>query len=241
MTRHLIKWAANCYPATWRKRYGEEFEATVEDMPALGWAAVWDVWKGAMAMQVQYGPNLKKMVAIFGLVGLALAWGVSLRIPDLYISQSTVQATNLEAKSLDQSVRKVLSRSSLSYLLLKHKLFESERTHMPLEDVIEMMSKRVSVKIATTAKDASKPAFTVGFAYEDAAAAQRVTDDLSSKIIEDYRSTNAAANGASLLTVLDSASRPDPIYPNRPVFALTGMLGGALLGTFWALFKRRKA
>ncbi len=238
MKRHLIKWAANLYPAAWRKRYGEEFQATVEDMPAPGWAAVWDVGRGAMAMQIQYGPNLKKMAAIFGLMGLALAWGVSLRIPDLYISQSTVQATNVEAKSLDQSVRKVLSRSSLSYLLLKHKLFESERTHMPLEDVIEKMTKRVSV---TAVGDDSKRSFKVGFAYEDAAAAQRVTDDLTAKIIEDNISTNAVAKGPGLLTVLDSASRPDPIYPNRPVFAFTGMLGGALLGTFWALFKRRKA
>ena len=191
-------------------------------------------------MRIQYGPNLKKMAAIFGLAGLVLAGGVSLRIPDLYVSQSTVQATNLEANLLDQSIRKVLSRSSLSYLLLKHKLFESERTHMPHEDVIEKMKKRISVT-TTTAKDDSKRAFRVGFAYEDAAAAQRVTDDLTAKIIEDNISTNAVAKGLGLLTVLDSASRPDPIYPNRPVFAFTGILGGALLGTFWALFKRRKA
>ena len=191
-------------------------------------------------MRIQYGPSLKKMAAIFGLAGLVLAGGVSLRIPDLYMSQSTVQSTNVEAKSLDQSVHRVLSRSSLSYLLLKHKLFESERTHMPLEDVIEMMRKRVSVT-TTTAKDDSKRFFRVGFAYEDAAAAQRVTDDLTAKIIEDNISTNASAKGPGLLTVLDSAARPDPMYPNRPVFAFTGMLGGALLGTFWALFKRRKA
>lgn len=241
MNRHLIKWAAALYPAAWRKRYGEEFVATVQDMPSPGWAAVWDVWKGAMAMQIQYGPNLKKMAAIFGLVGLVLAWGVSLKITDLYVSLSTVQASNVEAISLDQSDRKVLSRSTLSYLLLKHKLFESERTHVPLEVVIEMMRKRVSVNIATTSNDASKRAFTVGFAYEDASVAQRVTVDLTAKIIEANISTNAAANGAAVLTVPDSASRPEPIYPNRPVFAFTGMLAGMLLGTFGALLKRRKA
>jgi len=50
---------------------------------------------------------------------------------------------------------------------------------------------------------------------------------------------NSAAQGR--FVVLDTASRPDPIYPNRPVAAAMGLFGGALLGAVWAVWKRRRA
>jgi len=35
--RTLIRWAARLYPATWRNRYGAEFEALLDDIsPSLG-------------------------------------------------------------------------------------------------------------------------------------------------------------------------------------------------------------
>ena len=239
MTRRLIQWAARFYPPSWRERYGEEFAATVEDMPAPGWAGVWDVWKGAMAMQVRYSPKVKWTAAIFALVGLALGWGVSLRIPDVYISASTLRATNGDPDVLDQSLRRVLSRKRLVALIERHGLYKAERARSPLEDVIEKMSKSVHVS-RLAGKDTTKGDFTVGFANEDSVVARRVADDLVAALIEENLLASATQR-AGLITVLAPATDLGPIYPNRRVFVFTSMLGAAVLGAGWAVLKARTA
>lgn len=226
MTRRLVLWATSFYPLAWRKRYGEELLATVEDMPAPGWAVVWDVWKGALTMQIQYGRTVSTLAAFSG-VGLALAIGASMLIPDIYVSEAAIRSS-ATPMSLPQSLREVLSRPRLAALIEKHQLYASERASLPIEDIIEKMKKNVHAN--PIGKDPAKRAFAVGFAYEDGAVARSVTSDLV-----------AALTQAGDYSVLDSASNPSPIYPNRPIFAFTGWLAGALLGVVWAAVKRRQA
>jgi hypothetical protein len=47
LARSLIR----LYPAAWRKRYGAEFEALLEEAPQ-GWSAVFDLFTGAIRMQL---------------------------------------------------------------------------------------------------------------------------------------------------------------------------------------------
>lgn len=208
-------WAVHFYPTLWLQRYGDEFVATVEDMPAPGWAVVWNVWKGAIMMQINFGGSVNRLVA-FSLVGLALAWGLSWLIPDLYVSEATIRSSG-QSEPLQQSLRAVLGRPRLAVLIEKHQLYGSERARLPLEDIVEKMKNNIHV--SPVGKDPAKPAFAVGFAYEDGAVAQRVTADLV-----------AALTQLGQHSVLDAASNPSPIYPNRPVFAFTGLLAGGLLG-----------
>lgn len=218
-------WAASFYPSAWRKRYGEELLATVEDMPTPGWAVVWDVWKGALTMQIHYGRTVSRLAA-FSLIGLALAFGASWLIPDIYASEAAMRSS-ATPESLHQSLREVLARPRLAALIEKHRLYGSERAHMPLEDIIEKMKKNIHVN--PIGKDPAKRDLAVGFTYEDGAAARRVTSDLV-----------AALTHAGDYSVLDSASNPSPIYPNRPMFAFTAWLAGALLGVAWAAVKAVK-
>jgi len=52
--RRLIRLAARLYPASWRARYGAEFEALLNDMrPA--WRDVFDVVRGGLEMQIRWG------------------------------------------------------------------------------------------------------------------------------------------------------------------------------------------
>lgn len=231
MIRRTLGWAARLYPRAWRERYGEEFLATVEDMPAPGWAAVWDAGKGAIAMQLHHhGRVFLRRAAILGAAGFVLAGLISLQIPDEYYSRALVGAANVESKVLLRSVENVLSRQRLVELVDKHELYAELRTRLPLEDILETMRKSIKV----SAPKGAARAFEIGFLYEDGPLAQRVANDLVSALLQE----NRASTGAGLFTVLDAAPNPAPIYPNRPVFALSGLLGGALLGAIWALLRR---
>ena len=226
MRRRLTLWAAYFYPSAWRKRYGDEFIATVEDMPAPGWAAVWDAWKGATAMQIRHGRTLREL-ALFSVAGLAVAWGVSLGIPDLYVSEVAIRSTAKPA-ALSASLHNVLSRPQLKALIEKHQLYTSSHSRLPLEDIIEKMKK--DIHVSRNVSDRAPRALTVSFAYEGGAVAQRVTTDLA-----------AALAQTGLYSEFDSASKPSPIYPNRTMIALSGMFAGAVLGFAWTAWKRRWA
>ncbi len=234
MIRRALGWTARLYPSAWRERYGDEFLATVEDMPAPGWATVWDAAKGAIAMQLhQNGRTFFRRAAIFGLAGFLLAGLVSLQIPDEFHAAATLGAGNTDAESIRQAARRALSRGQLLELVDKHGLYASERARLPLEDIYGTMRNNIKVS-ALRGQDPSKRFFQLGFTYENGPLAQRVTNDLVAALLQE----NHAANGRVSLTVLDAPPNPSPIYPNRPVFALTGLLGGALLGAAWTLFRR---
>jgi hypothetical protein len=237
MNRRIIAFAARLYPAAWRKRYGEEFAATLEQMRAPGWAVLWDVGGGALKMQFQYRSQLIRVAAMCGAAGLAVAWGLSLRIPDVYLSESTIQSSTDDLTSLNPAFRRAVERSRLLGLIQKHNLYPAERSRLPLEEVTNKMANDISISNCAGG-DKARPAFKVGFAYTDPAIIQRVTDDLATGFARDT-APNSAAQGR--FVVLDTASRPDPIYPNRPVAAAMGLCGGALLGAVWAVWKRRRA
>ena len=60
--KHLLRILARLYPAAWRKRYGDEFEALIEDArPGLGGAL--DILKGALAMQFTSWTPLRVLAA----------------------------------------------------------------------------------------------------------------------------------------------------------------------------------
>jgi len=225
MNRHLIRWAMRLYPSAWRDRYGEEFKATLDDMPSPSIATAWDIFKGALLMRTQKAATLKMML-IFGLAGLLMAWGISSRIADQYLSESLLQASSLDRPTLDQSIGQILGRQNLVNLIEKHGLFAPERCCLPLEDLVEMTKKNVSI----TLKDSN---IAVGFKSTDPLIAQRVTSDLATML------TTAQTPGQ--ITILDNASSSMAFYPNRLNLALTGLLAGMLIGGAWAFVKARKA
>jgi hypothetical protein len=71
--KRWILWTARLYPRAWRERYGEEFDALVEDAGA-GWRDLWDVGRGAVFMQLSSGRTLV-YCALVGVALGAFAWG----------------------------------------------------------------------------------------------------------------------------------------------------------------------
>jgi uncharacterized protein involved in exopolysaccharide biosynthesis len=83
----LLRVLVRLYPAWWRQRYGNEFEALLEDVTP-GPREFLDIFKGALAMRI-------KTVGIIPVAGTligALAGGIiALQTPELFASSATIR------------------------------------------------------------------------------------------------------------------------------------------------------
>ena len=87
----LMRLAVAFYPAHWRARYGDEFEALLEDIHP-GWLDFWNVVIGGFAMRLtSIGPIPVALAAVGVLGGIAF----SLQVPELYRSSATVSTVLL--------------------------------------------------------------------------------------------------------------------------------------------------
>ncbi len=114
------------------------------------------------------------------------------RVPESYVSSTVTERVEDRLRSLAQQV---LSRTQLEKLIAEFNLFPDERRKYPLQDVIELMTKRVLIEplVATQAarRDTQSDAFRVSFDYQDPVVAQKVVEQLASFFIN----TNARDRG----------------------------------------------
>jgi uncharacterized protein involved in exopolysaccharide biosynthesis len=194
LARNLIR----LYPANWRERYGEEFEALLEDS-SPGWSAVIDLLKGAVKMQfnVRSFPKLAGGLALCGLLaGLAISFLVTPR----YVSQAALRVTTGPGRSLPfnpaerlmQMQQEILSRTSLSRIIQDPRLdlYRNQRARMPLEDVIEQMRTRdIQIRIESPGTHLESLAFNISFAYKDPVKAQQTVQALITRFVDSNLTT----------------------------------------------------
>src|SRR5690349_6733120 len=140
--KRLIAWGLWFYPRQWRRRYGCEFLALIEDSRPRA-ADLWDVIKGAMLMQLISG-SLPRIVAGFTAAGLLAAGTWTLLQPHRYISTSTIKINADELplermKRLQRAEQVALGRVSLAKIIQREDLYRDERRNQPLEDIIADM------------------------------------------------------------------------------------------------------
>jgi len=176
------------------------------------------------------------LVAFGGLAGLLLGLCVFLATPNTYVSKSVIRfdpqpANQKEAIDLGRpKIEELLSRPTLTTLIVNYHLYTSDLGKMPLEEVLEKMKQsiRISPVFIGGGKSSNKGPFfgaQVEFAYRDPAVAQRVVEDLTGRL--------------SGFEVLDAANLPNgPVSPNPKVLAFIGLLGGLSLGGFLTVFRR---
>jgi len=261
MRERLIRFAGRLYPLSWRRRYEVEFEALLEDT-SRDWRDVLDVVLGALKMQMMTW-NFGKITAAFGLAGALLCGALSfIAMPDRYTSiavlrltksllpgdpQPAIDNTEEFIKSLIYSA---LSRNSLADVIQKQGLYPRERARKPMEDVIERMRRDVSFE-----RIGDSNAFHVSFNYSDAEQARRTEQEVINRLMAANVTMRRASSrpgpdltGADRLPdrgynmeVLDPASLPKrPSWPNRPLIATTGLVGGLLLGVVTAVVARTR-
>jgi uncharacterized protein involved in exopolysaccharide biosynthesis len=179
------------YPASWRARYGEEFEALLEDSPITFQSTV-DLLKGAIGMHLSV-PQFPKLAVILSIAGLAGGLGISFIVPPRYVSQAELRLGPSYVKQgedvrrnltehLVQMENQILSRTSLSNIIQDPRLdlYKDERAHIPLEDVIERMrTQDIHIRIdSLSSEHRDSVAFSISFVHADRLKARQTVQAL---------------------------------------------------------------
>jgi hypothetical protein len=197
--RHVTRFLIRLYPATWRARYGEEFETLLEDS-SPSWTAIFDLLKGAIKMQL-FVPAFPKLALVLSVMGLFGGLAISFAVTPRYVSIAVMTLGNSLASPAPSEVRRdlveylmqteneILSRTSLSSVINDPRLdlYPRERAGTPLEDVIEKMRKKdILIRIETLGSNYLS--FGVTFTYPDRFKAQRTVQALVTKFSDSNQS-----------------------------------------------------
>ncbi len=222
------------YPSPWRKRYGTEFQALLEDVNP-GWRELFDVLGGALKMQLTTGATYWKLGAAFMIAGALIATVASFALTKEYTSTAVLRMTS-DLDGLAHAEQKVLSRKSLAQIIQDPALdlYPSERAKQPLEDVVEYMRTRsIHINVMYLRDKDKSTAFEVRFHYPDKQKAQAVVRTLVARLAEEFEPTKSGQN----LEILDSPTLPKLAdSPKRPEMLITGSAAGLLLGLLSAAF-----
>ncbi|HWB98388.1 MAG TPA: hypothetical protein VG672_16875, partial [Bryobacteraceae bacterium] len=160
-----------------------------------------------------------------------------------YLSEATV-GIQMPKEQLTDLMTQVMSRGNLKQVIEKAGLFEEERRHTPLEDVIDEMRRNIHVDPVSGSKQ--QTIFDVRFEYTDRVKAQKVVSALLSEFEREASSTVTAApslagrSPAPVLEVLDEPNIPlRPMKPNRVMVSSASGIGGVLLAGIISLVRRR--
>ena len=248
-----MKFLVRLYPRRWRERYGDEFSALLEDVNP-DWRTSFDIVKGALVMQMS-GWNVGRTLVGSGMIGALVAFAVSFAIPRQYISQAVIKIApqpglpSLAPAGINQEMtnrintlsQTILSRTRITSIISRYRLYQTERSRMPIEDVIEMMRKNIQIlPMGGPAPSVGRiPAFVVQFGYEDRYTAQRVVQDLVGRFIDENVQTPSYIR--TTLELIDPASLPqNPVSPRVPRIVTEGLVGGLALGGILAYVRRQR-
>ena len=244
-----MRFAAGLYPAAWRARYGEEFEALLEDVGPV-WRDVWNVLGGALKMQIVTW-SFWKLVPALGMAG-AIAAGVAaftmrteylssgvMRVTPMVVTEAPGEGADLAMAQRVENLRlETLSRTSLAKIIAEENLYPAVIENATIEDAVARMQRDVMIAPFAVAGGRST-AFRLAFRYPDPSQAQRVTRKLMSQIVDANVTTARESPTPTTVEVLDFASQASPIWPNRPVMIGVGLAAGLLLGLIAVGVRRR--
>lgn len=256
--KRLLFFAARLYPRSWRRRYGAEFDALLEDVnPTL--SELFNVLGGALKMQLARGNLYWKLGAALAIAGAAVAAIVSFTAPRPYVSTSILRIVPAQPGAkidpnardwLNQMEQEILSRTSLSELIQRPSidLYSSERERIPLEDVIQDMRSHIQVAAAP-----DRPLLSVSFVYPDKVKAQIVAQELARKFVEQSAILNRnhtriwqsvwgasePVTGGYEYQWVQLTDRPEQVAANRLEYIAAGLACGLALGLLAAALLRQ--
>jgi hypothetical protein len=229
MTR-LAKWLIRIYPGRWRRRYGTELEALIEDCGS-GWRDALDVAKGALLLHSVRWPVVVGGCALLGaLAGL----GISFLLPQMYVSTVAIAVINGPDDAVPlPSLQRALSRGSLTDVINAQTLYPRDMFKRPMEDIVDTMRRHIRV---TRLRENSH--FELSFGYEDRLKARAATAMLVSKIM----TAHLNSRDGSTLEVKKPASLPQrSVNPYVVKGTIWGLAAGLLLGSIIVRVRRQQA
>jgi uncharacterized protein involved in exopolysaccharide biosynthesis len=240
-----MRLAARLYPAAWRARYGEEFEALLEDI-GPGWRDVWNVLGGALKMQMTTW-GFWKLVPALGLAGAIAMAVAAFTMQPRYESSGVMRVTptavreapgqSLEREMSDQVRHRVVAMvikaedpTSLKEIIHDERLYFRGVGKGTMEDAVAQLQRDIRFVPSDGAR-----VLAVSFRYPDAIKAQRVIQKLMTLMMAGNTGDATEGQTPSLVEVLDPASLPSkPVYPNWPFMIAIGLGAGALIGCLYS-------
>lgn len=139
-----MRWLIRSYPRRWRKRYGAELEALLEDSSS-GWRGCLDVAVAGLGLRLRTGtPMLAGALLGLGLGMAATYWMTPWQVTSFWVQESGRAFSQVE---VGRAVARGLGRAELAKINEKHRLFERERKWQPLEVVIAQFRQAITVDI----------------------------------------------------------------------------------------------
>lgn len=235
--RAWIRWAVSLYPAGWRRRYGDEFGALLEDIPP-GWRSIFDVLKGALAMHIEFG-RFFRIVSICGLAGLLISTALVLASPREYRATAVIvpprqshAAPGALVHGFQLAQQTAFSRASLAEIITRPSLdlYRSERARTPMFDVISRMQRDLRVTWREPSADRPRSAL-VEFSYPDARKARETVAAVTQKLVGEAR-TNSS--GSDIFQFVELQVVREHAGWQTFLHLSIGLLGGAALGALIA-------
>ena len=189
------------YPRWWRARYGDEFDALLEESRS-GWRSTLDVIKGAFVMRMRGFVTLPLAVALvgamFGMLRLHLA-------PALYASSSIVRVTGVDFEHIESDSSKRF-RDTVSQAVPSRE--DRGRTNIM---ILESRPDSAVVKISHSARNASE--------------AQRFVERVVASVVGEGTADGGRGTVVEAPNLPARASRAGGVAP-----VLFGATAGLLLG-----------
>ncbi|MDX2180677.1 MAG: hypothetical protein SFV18_13860 [Bryobacteraceae bacterium] len=160
--KRLSRWLIRLYPMAWRARYGEEFQALLEEMDDRPF----DVTKAALAERAR-GWRVP-LAAVLGGIALGLLYWAAM--PPVH--EAKVQMKLRNPADARQRAIQAFNRRTLAETIVARDLYLEERRQQPMEDVLERMRRDIRLEV-------SPQAATVGFLHESPFVAERVARNLA--------------------------------------------------------------
>lgn len=242
--KRSVRLLVRLYPSSWRKRYGAEFEALLEDATPSAYDA-FDIVLGALKMRMANGVFIKIMLAGLA-VGIAVATLVFVAAPKHYRSEAffTVTPSNQFTANVLEALQKkpFFNKASLTSLIQERNLYSSERNQLPMDAVINEMKRNIHVYSVPTVPP-GKPAevkFVVQFEYSDPKVAQQVNEGLVSQFMRGIvDSALIDPHPGTAFQILDPPTLPlNPIEPNFARSSAIGLLSGLVTGLALAILAK---
>lgn len=253
--KRLLRFLARLYPSAWRKRYGVEYEALLEQSTPHLRDAFDSLW--AAAKMHATSRDFQRIVLPCALAGTLIAAAISFAVQPQYVSQTVISVTtrsanpkgdtqNSAAASLHEVMDTVLSDASLAPIIQQLDLYPRERNRMSQEDLILRMRKDIYLK--PLMRGVGEGAVALQFSYADPRVAQQVDTKLAVAMMTSaFRSrmnhTSILLGKQEVMRMETLASLPlTPSFPKRGRFGAGGFCFGIIGGiTLAAVMQRQRA
>jgi capsular polysaccharide biosynthesis protein len=227
--KNTIKRLISLYPRPWRSRYENEFNALLDDVSPT-WGTFFNVFGGAMKMQFKTGRSWK-IVAACALAGVIAGIVLTWTIPHRYVSTAILEMGDIGDVQLNAEKQKILTRASLTQLIVEADLYRDLRETTPIEDIVlQLKTQDIRIVPVKTQDVGFVPAggqrYAVSVGASDAGRAQKAAQILAADFLN-----------AKVGTLVDPASLP--LVPNSPRLSrniVMGLIAGVVLGSLFALF-----